>query len=83
MVDGIRVGLVDRDDILNVLGDVVDPTPKNHQLQLKTTLLIVLQVQEVLCYALPIQVVVWTLRQVYAQVDVLWVEDILYSELHL
>lgn len=83
MIDGIGVCLVDGDDVLDVLGYVVDSTPEDHQLHLKSTLLVVLQMQEVLGNALPIQVVSGTLCQVYAKIYVLWIEDILYSELHL
>jgi hypothetical protein len=54
VIDDIGVGLVDGDDILDVLGYVVDTTSEDHQLHLKSTLLVVLEMQEVLGYALPI-----------------------------
>lgn len=83
MVDGVRVGLVDRDDVLDIASDVVNPASQDYQLHLETALLVGFEMKDVLSDALPVEIVVCALGEVDADIDVLGVEDVLYAELDL
>lgn len=83
VVDGVGIGLVDGDDVLDIAGDVVYPAPQHYQLHLEPALLVGPKVQDVLRNALPVEIVVGAFGKVDADVDVFGVEDVLYPELDL
>ena len=83
VVYGVRIGLVDRNYVFYIAGDVVNPASQHYQLHLETALLVGHEMKDVLRDALPVEVVVRALGQVDAHVDVLGVEDVLDSELDL
>jgi hypothetical protein len=83
VIDCIWIGLVYGDYIFNIFSNVVNSTSKDYQLHHEAALLIVSQVENVLGYSLPIEVIVRALREVDADVDVLGVEYVLNAELDL
>lgn len=83
MVDCVRVGFVDWDDVFDVFGDIVDSTSEDHQLSLESTFLVVFQMKDVLGDALPIKIIIRALSQVDAKIDIFGIEDVFYPELNL
>lgn len=83
MVDGIWVGFVDGDNILDIVGYIVHSSSQDNKLHNESFLFIIFQVEDMLSYSLPIDVVVRWLSQINANVYLLWVEDVFYSELDL
>lgn len=83
VTNGMRVGLIDRDDVFDIVSDVIDSTSQNYQLHYESTLFVLFQMQHMLCLSLPVKIIVCTLGQINTHVYLFRVEDILYPEFHL